>query len=126
MLVPMTKREMFAAALPYSLLPREGLVSLIQDCYRVPGNAAEAEAHAELLGRGAVVLRRGWPDFLVFEREKLYVVEVKGPGDDVRPSQQVVLAALARQGISTYVRRSGPQHASYEPVGDSEEWDYGR
>lgn len=47
--------------------------------------------------------RSGWPDFLLEERGRTYGVEVKGPGDSLRPQQRATFAALERAGVPVYV-----------------------
>lgn len=85
-----------------------------------PNVAANAEAFDELWERGYLPIASGWPDFLVVEdKDTIFVVEVKGPGDSLRPNQTVVLDALARAGIDTYIR--WPE--GYEAVGNSTPWE---
>lgn len=53
---------------------------------------------------GATVLRSGWPDLLVRDHHgRDYAVEVKAPGDRVRPNQRTMHAALAALGVCTVV-----------------------
>ncbi len=83
---------------------KTGFASLVSDMYRAPSNVTEAEVHAELMSLGCTVLRRGWPDFFVFENDDdFFLVEVKAPTDFVRPAQRVILEMLARKGIDVYV-----------------------
>jgi hypothetical protein len=55
-------------------------------------------------GEGALLLRHGWPDFLV-EHPKLGIiaVEVKRPPDYLRANQRRMLTALERAGIAGFV-----------------------
>ncbi len=98
---------------------RSGLAGFIQHVYRTPTNKAEANAHRELLDEGHLVIRGGWPDFMVITGpDEIVAVEVKGPGDYLKDHQIVVLELLARAGIPTYVRYPG----GYEAVGSSIPW----
>lgn len=101
-----------------------GLVSLISDCYREPKNPTELEAHRELVEMGYIVLKRGWPDFLVFNKDDVFAVEVKTDTDIVRPSQRVMLELLAANGIDTYVRRGNAEGSrnNYGKIGKSKRW----
>lgn len=84
-----------------------------------PKNEAEAEVHSELFGLGHLVITSGWPDFFVVSgSDEIFFVEVKGPGDNLRSHQRVVLELLARAGIDTYIK--WPE--GYEAVGDSIPW----
>ena len=96
-----------------------GLSQFTKHVTTPPRNQAEAEAYAELFGRGDLVVKSGWPDFLVISGpDEIFCVEVKGPGDEIRPHQLVVLELLARAGIDTYIKWPG----GYEAVGDSKPW----
>lgn len=97
-----------------------GLSRFTQYVAKPPRNPAEAEAHEELSERGHLVIKSGWPDFFVVSGpDEIFFVEVKGPGDDIRPHQRVVLELLARAGIDTYIK--WPE--GYESVGDSTPWE---
>jgi hypothetical protein len=86
---------------------------------RPPRNTAEAEAYEELFEEGYLPVASGWPDFFVVSgKDEIFFVEVKGPGDELRPNQIVVLELLARAGIDTYIRYPD----GYEAVGDSTPW----
>lgn len=99
---------------------RQGLASFLRNVYTQPRNEAEAEAHRELLDQGHVVVRSGWPDFMVIDGpDSLYVVEVKGGGDSLADNQVVVLELLAMAGIDTYIRYPW----GYEAVGKSTPWE---
>ena len=113
-------RDRITKLLPWWLIEELGsLADLVQHVYREPKNAAEAETHREILDRGHAVIRSGWPDFMVISGpEDIYLVEVKGPGDDLRSNQRVVLELLARRGIDTYIK--WPDY--YEAVGTSKPW----
>lgn len=54
-------------------------------------------------GKQVRVLRSGWPDFLVEEEGKFYAVEVKAPGDVIRPSQRRMFTTLEAMGVSVFV-----------------------
>lgn len=101
---------------------------LMRESYRTPANIVEAHVHRQLLARGAVVLRRGWPDFAVIEGDRLYAVEVKSVADKIHPSQGVILSEMARSGIDTYIWRELPSGSidkitgTFEAVGESERW----
>lgn len=122
-------RDKLAKNLPGWLVDhlKEGFASFAADAYREPKNRAEAYAFHKLLSKGYTVLKRGWPDFLVLAGDELLLIEVKGPGDEVRPSQRVVLEALARKGLNVYIYWESV--GICEPIGDSppirkwvEEW----
>lgn len=102
----MGTRDRLAQNLPGWLVDhlKEGFGAFAVDCYRQPTNKTEARVYNDLLGSGHTVLKKGWPDFLVLtSNDDLFVVEVKARGDEVRPQQRVVLEALARKGIDTYI-----------------------
>ena len=50
-------------------------------------------------------LRRGCPDLVIWhaERERLRLVEVKGPGDEIRSDQHSFMRVARRHGVSTRV-----------------------
>jgi len=96
----------------------------IRESYRPPKNEREAHVHGLLMARGAVVLRRGWPDFAVIENDKIYAVEVKNGTDEFRPEQQLVATALSWMGIDSYLWR-GCEHGhnyGFQRVGYSRSW----
>ncbi len=96
-----------------------GLSGFTKFVSKPPRNAAEAETYHELFELGYLPVASGWPDFFVIEdADDIFVVEVKGPGDSLRPNQIVVLEMLASAGIDTYIRRPH----GYEAVGDSKPW----
>lgn len=116
----MSRRDQLAKNLPGWLVDhlKEGFGSFAADCYQQPTNKTEARIHKDILDGGHTVLRKGWPDFLVLTgSDDLFVVEVKAKGDEVRPSQRVVLEALARRGIDTYIWWDGTGYI--EVVGES-------
>jgi len=45
---------------------------------------------------------KGFPD-LVFTRERLFMAEIKGDGDRLKPEQEEWIAALERAGVEIYV-----------------------
>ena len=51
------------------------------------------------------LLRRGFPDLLLLggESDRYEFIEVKGPGDVLRPEQRQWLAALASAGLSARI-----------------------
>lgn len=65
--------------------------------------AAEREFLERALGRGARVLRNGWPDFLIERDGETFAVEVKRGTDDVSDAQARMFEALERAGIRVYV-----------------------
>lgn len=66
-------------------------------------SAAERIALDELEAAGAVVLRDGWPDYLIELRGRIIGVEVKGRGDVVRPHQAAMHDALRRAGLPVLI-----------------------
>jgi VRR-NUC domain len=48
-------------------------------------------------------LRAGWPDFLAWRKGKIIGVEVKSPGDEIRPSQRRMFRAFGKAGIHVFV-----------------------
>lgn len=104
---------------PHPMRRAGGLSGFLQHIYKPPRSEAEAIVHRELLDAGHVVVRSGWPDFMVLSGpDDLFVVEVKGPGDQLRDNQIVVLELLARAGIDTYIR--WPDY--YQAIGGSTPW----
>lgn len=55
--------------------------------------------------REPALLRRGFPDLLLLggERDRYELIEVKGPGDVLRPEQRRWFAELAAAGLSARV-----------------------
>jgi hypothetical protein len=97
-----------------------GLSQFTKHISTPPSNAAEGEAYAELSDAGNLVIKSGWPDFMVVSGpNEIFLVEVKGPGDEIRPHQRVVLEFLARAGINTYIRWPD----GYEAIGSSIPWE---
>jgi hypothetical protein len=103
---------------PSWLVDMRGVAGLVERCGKTPSNSGEALVYQKLIERGATVMRRGWPDFAVFENGSFYAVEVKQKGDVLSTEQQVILRALADEGIDTYVW----QRDHFEAIGDSIEW----
>lgn len=130
------KRDKVVAVLPWKLIQeidkesREwgpfgrppGIISLVSDCYKEPKNETELSAHREFVDRGYIALKRGWPDFIVFNKDDLFMVEVKADGDSLRPSQRVVLELIASKGIDVYVRWGSTEPFQYERIGKSKRW----
>jgi len=58
---------------------------------------------------GYTVLRQGWPDFLVIDRDgvRAYALEVKADGDDLSREQTAMHDALRRLGLTVAIVR-GP------------------
>lgn len=56
---------------------------------------------------GFVTVRGGWPDYLVLGRDGTLkmAIEVKAPGDQLRPNQKLVIAALQQAGVDVRVVR---------------------
>lgn len=54
-------------------------------------------------GKGARVLRQGWPDFLVCEAGAWFAVEVKRRSDVISHSQLEMFEALSTLGLTIYV-----------------------
>lgn len=66
----------------------------------------EQIAAEHLRARGFTLLRSGWPDFMCATKNGRWVaVEVKGPGDETRPNQDAMHAALARAGVKIRILR---------------------
>ncbi|MDP7305989.1 MAG: VRR-NUC domain-containing protein, partial [Pirellulaceae bacterium] len=57
--------------------------------------------------RGWRVFRNGWPDFLVLDKNtaKGCAIEFKAKGDQIRPAQTEMHAALQELGIPTHIVR---------------------
>jgi len=70
-------------------------------------NDSEQRLFDALSKKGFEVLRRGWPDFLVMDKNwsRGYALELKMGKDRVSPEQARMHAALARFGLPTYVAR---------------------
>jgi hypothetical protein len=85
-------------------LEREEGRDLIPDCAKKV-NAAEVAFVTRALRRepDRVILRNGWPDFLVVEKGKTYGVEVKSRSDNLRRDQRATLAALEKAGVPCFV-----------------------
>lgn len=67
-------------------------------------NASEQAAHDALARCGYVVLRKGWPDFLVVSPTGgLFALEWKSRWDRVMPHQERMHDVLAFAGIPTLV-----------------------
>jgi hypothetical protein len=120
-------RDRLAKFLPSRLLfheeVQEGFSRLAEDVGKPPRNEAEAEAWGQLVDFGCAVVNKGWPDFMVFSnQDDFFLVEVKGPGDTVKPQQRVVLEQLASRGIDVYIRWGAGSDVIYESVGDSSPW----
>jgi len=58
--------------------------------------------------KGYIVLRNGWPDFLVLSSDykRGYALELKRNGDKLSDAQNAMHTALARFGILTHVLRN--------------------
>lgn len=67
----------------------------------------QTQVKQELEQNGWEVLDSGWPDFLCIKDGKIKLIEVKAPGDVVRPNQKKVLDILSRY-LPTRVAYSGP------------------
>lgn len=68
------------------------------------GMTAEEQFEKKAAEKGWFVDRAGWPDYLISSRGKRpKFVEVKSIGDRIRPSQEVMFAALEAAGIRVYV-----------------------
>lgn len=72
---------------------------------------AERQFVAAAVKRGVKGMHRsGWPDFLVeLESGRSIGVEVKAPGDSLRPNQISMFEALERAGLQVFIWR--PKHA---------------
>jgi len=70
-------------------------------------NDQEEAVYKALTRRGFEVLRNGWPDFLVLDKDwkRGFALEMKRGGDRVSPAQARMHKALARFGISVQVAR---------------------
>jgi hypothetical protein len=64
---------------------------------------AEREFLQRAVGKGARVLRNGWPVFLVERDGETFAVEVKRGADDISGAQARMFEALERAGIKVYV-----------------------
>lgn len=82
------------------------LASIAREAERPSSNPAEAALQAQLLESGALVIRRGWPDFMVLgPGERVRAIEVKEGVDVVRPTQKLLLRVLGKLGVETSVAR---------------------
>lgn len=75
-------------------------------------NDFEKKIHDALVARGYTVLRNGWPDFLVMEKDRPFglrprgfALELKRGADRVRDEQVEMHRALAQFGVLTHVVR---------------------
>lgn len=70
--------------------------------------AHEREVYNTLCGLGCIVLRNGWPDFLVIHREsgRILAVEAKAAKSAVSNAQRVVHSTLKKAGIQVVVARN--------------------
>lgn len=94
-------------------LSGDELASIAREAERLSSNPAEASLHARLLEEGSLVIRRGWPDFLVLgPGNYARIIEVKEGLDPVRPTQKLMMRVLGRFGFSVAVaRRRGSDEA---------------
>src|SRR5574338_647787 len=107
-------RRRVSRVLPYRLLDgltdpdswrATGISSFTKHVSKPPSNPSELLAYGELNDMGHLVIKSGWPDFMVVTSpDDMFVVEVKAYDDDVRPHQFIVLELLAKSGIDTYVK----------------------
>lgn len=73
-----------------------------------PLTCGETAIFKKLKSSGCMVLRHGWPDFLVIPPTgKIYGVEVKNGNDVIRPGQKEMHVALRTLGIPIVVTRDG-------------------
>lgn len=87
----------------YSL---DEVASIAREADRVSKNDAEASLQAKLTDEGALVIRRGWPDFMVIgPGDQIRVIEVKDGKDQVRPTQKLLMRILGRVGFAVSVAR---------------------
>jgi hypothetical protein len=103
------------------LLDEISLGAVFTEAYRRPSNTVELAVWESLMSDGYLVFKRGWPDFAVVDPETkaLLSVEVKSESDRIRTSQHIVLEALARNGVASYVYKEGE---GFSPVGSSPAW----
>lgn len=84
----------------------EELASIARESERLSSNPAEASLQEKLLSEGSLVIRRGWPDFLVLgPGDYARVIEVKEGADPVRPTQKLMMRVLGRFGFDIAVAR---------------------
>ncbi len=53
------------------------------------------------------IVRHGWPDFMVRSKGRVFGIEVKSPGDRVRPNQAKAFEFLESIGIDVFVWTPG-------------------
>jgi|ETNvirnome_2_130_1030620.scaffolds.fasta_scaffold06422_2 hypothetical protein len=70
-------------------------------------NTKETLLYEAMQKRGWRVFRNGWPDFLVLDKNtaKGCAIEFKAKGDQIRPAQTEMHAALQELGIPTHIVR---------------------
>lgn len=86
---------------------------------RRPKNKAEGKLFDEMLERGLLCTKRGWPDFSIWDQHDnlLGVVEVKPrPHLPLKDSQSRMMRALSRRGIPCY--RWSPSSGFRRSYGD--------
>lgn len=71
-------------------------------------NTLERRFESEYTRRGYTVLRKGWPDFLIFKGITVKGVEVKSEYDCLKEHQAEMLQVLDKAGIECYVYRPTP------------------
>lgn len=75
-------------------------------------NEFEKKVFDQLTKREFVVLRNGWPDFLVLNQawDRGFALELKQGKDKLREEQKIMHKALARFGIVTLTVREDFEH----------------
>lgn len=100
-----TGRQILPDGLGDGFTPDE-LASIARESYRMSNNKAEAALQKMYLDQGMVVIRRGWPDFMVISSEGCVgAVEVKEGFDPVRPTQKLLMRVMDRLGFNVAVAR---------------------
>ena len=70
-------------------------------------NGSEKQLHDALVAKGFIVLRRGWPDFLVVSpnKDRGFGLELKSKQDKLSEDQRLMHEALAHFGLPVLVAR---------------------
>lgn len=77
-------------------------------------SAFEKKFLKECKKRGYVILKSGWPDFLVIPPEgRPYCIEVKSMFDRLKPNQRRMIYVLKKLGIETYISFDGEWRDPY-------------
>ena len=82
-------------------------------------NRFEDEARAEIERDGWMILKTGWPDFIILDGdgELVCFAELKASGDKVRPEQKRVHDVLRRAGLQVCVVEERDLHKFVTQLG---------